>query len=581
MKIFSNFPQKLIRDERFFIGLEPEDDSNWLPAQLLRSTNGISCTGNNNEETVVNVLRLFLSMACSPNVTLNGRLLIEVLSRCGEFWEYGTRSVKAASLASASQCLRTFCNFLKDEADELKRTAPSGSNLLATTTIYNEVIPVMQWLCSKLIEPNNGTPKKQRSSLFLMECILTLTSSLPHDVHSSPHFTAFLWKTFCPSLAASLGSPGRVNIDKKFSYKDAIHIIESENRGFFTRPGLDGPEARCVYLTAVQLLRIAGAQGSLRPVLEALFHRMLLLPLPQNRSEPLRCVRDAFKNPQRLIDLSVILHYDKNQSVSDDMELFRLIIDSMEECAISANSAFGSDESLHSSIECLVGLLSSLQMLCTGEIDNVMTDQVAGAINVRYASIKEADYYGPLTYQSLIRLPRDYRDAVAELKQNRFDVPSDSDTEDANINTQPEADLVSNGSGETEGPEDDGDSSDEQSRAEANWLYSHFSDAKIDGESDRKHAKEFAKIIKAELVPSLLKLHSSIEIDSEIQEFSSNVCHQNSMNVSDFDYNLTAINADGIYLAVYSTFLLSLQLMRVGHYNKTNVSHVILEKLSN
>lgn len=291
--------QKLIRDERFFIGLEPEDDSNWLPAQLLRSTNGISCTGNSSEETVVNVLRLFLSMACSQNVTLNGRLLIEVLSRCGEFWEYGTRSVKASSLAAASQCLRTFCNFLKDEAEELKRTAPSGSNLLATTTIYNEVIPVMQWLCSKLIEPNNGTPKKQHSSLFLMECILTLTSSLPHDVHSSPHFTAFLWKTFCPSLAASLGSPGRVNIDKKFSYKDAIHIIESENRGFFTRPGLDGPEARCVYLTAVQLLRIAGAQGSLRPVLEALYHRMLLLPLPQNRSEPLRCVRDAFKNPQR------------------------------------------------------------------------------------------------------------------------------------------------------------------------------------------------------------------------------------------------------------------------------------------
>lgn len=147
---FKNYFQKLIRDERFFIGLEPEDDSFWLPAQLLRSTNGISCTGNSSEETVVNVLRLFLSMACSPNITLNGRLLIEVLSRCGEFWEYGTRSVKAASLAAASQCLRTFCNFLKDEAEELKRTAPSGSNLLATTTIYNEVIPVMQWICSKV-----------------------------------------------------------------------------------------------------------------------------------------------------------------------------------------------------------------------------------------------------------------------------------------------------------------------------------------------------------------------------------------------------------------------------------------------
>jgi brefeldin A-inhibited guanine nucleotide-exchange protein 3 len=372
----------------------------------------------------------------------------------------------------------------------------------------------------------------------------------------------------------SLGSPGRINIDKKFTYKDAIHMIESENRGFFTRPGLDGSEARCVYLTAIQLLRIAGAQGNLRPVLEALFHRMLLLPLPQNRSEPLRCVRDAFKTPQRLIDLAVILHYDKNQSVSDDMELFRLIIDSMEECALQHNTTFGSDEALHSSIECLVALLSSLQTLCTGNnVDNLISDQVAEAINLRFANLKEADYHGALSYQSLIRLPRDYRDAVAELKV-RFD-PSDSDTEDAkhsNNNNNQDMDQISNGSGETEGPESDSESSDEQSKAEANWLYSHFNDAKIDGETDRKHAKEFAKILKTILVPKLIKLSSSIEIDSEIQEFSSNTCHDNSMNVSDFDYNLTAINADGIYLATYSTFLLALQLMRAGHYDKTNVS---------
>lgn len=561
--------QRLIRDERFFIGLEPEDDNFWIPAQLLRSTNSIACTCN--EETIVNVLRLFLSMACSSNVTLNGRLLIEVLSRCGEFWEYGSRSIKASSLAAASQCLRTFCTFLKDEADELKTSC--SSNLVATSTIYNETIPVMQWLCSKLIDSgNNSTPKKQHSSLFFIECILTLTSSLSSDVNSSPHFMAFLWKTFCPNLAASLGFPGRINMDKKFTYKDAINMIENENRGFFTRNGLEGSEARCVYLTAIQLIRIAGAQGSLRPVLEALFHRMLLLPSPEKRTEPLRCVRDAFKNPQRLIDLSVILHYDKNQSVSDDMELFRLIMDSMEECAVSAGVTLGSDSSLHSSIECLVALLSSLQTLCTGDIEAIVSDQVANAINSRYADLKDADYHGPLTYQSLIRLPLPYRDAVvAELKQSDFNEFSDNE-DGQNLQNSADCDQLSQGgSSTTEGPED-GDSSDEQSKAEANWLYSNFSEARIDGESDRKHAKDFAKILKVQLVPKLLSLNNSIEIDSELQEFSSNICHQNSLNISDFDYNLTTINADGIYLATYSTFVLSLQLMRAGHYDKINAS---------
>lgn len=109
-------------------------------------------------------------------------------------------------------------------------------------------------------------------------------------------------------------------------FRDALHIIENEARGFFTGPGLDGPRARCVYLTSIQLLRIAGAHGSLRPMLEALFHRMLLLPSSSNRTEPLKCVREIFKSPERLIDLSVILYVDKTtpQSCSDEMALFRL-----------------------------------------------------------------------------------------------------------------------------------------------------------------------------------------------------------------------------------------------------------------
>lgn len=157
------------------------------------------------------------------------------------------------------------------------------------------------------------------------------------------------------------------------------------------------------------------------------------------------------------------------------------------------------------------------------------------------------------------------------MKQSGFDIGcSDSDNEEHGI----DHDGISNGSGETEGPEDECDSSDEQATAEANWLYTQLSDSKVDGESDRKHAKEFSKVLGSQLVPSLLKLHSSIEIDAEIQEFSSSICQQNCIHVSDFDYNLTIINADGIYLSIYSTFLLSLQLMRIGHYDKTRVSRL-------
>lgn len=62
--------------------------------------------------------------------------------------------MRAASLASASQCLRTFCAFLTEEAEDVVRSAPIGLISVAqASAVYNEVIPVMQWLCSRLIEP--------------------------------------------------------------------------------------------------------------------------------------------------------------------------------------------------------------------------------------------------------------------------------------------------------------------------------------------------------------------------------------------------------------------------------------------
>lgn len=54
---------------------------------------------------------------------------------------------------------------------------------------------------------------------FYLECILTLTASIPKESQYNPHFTAFLWQKFCPHLAAVLGFPSRINLDKKITYK--------------------------------------------------------------------------------------------------------------------------------------------------------------------------------------------------------------------------------------------------------------------------------------------------------------------------------------------------------------------------
>lgn len=247
------------------------------------------------------------------------------------------------------------------------------------------------------------------------------------------------------------------------------------------------------------------------------------------------------------------------------------------------------DQALHSSVECIVELLKSLQVLSVGEFDeSVLGNQAVEAINLRYTRLADVDYSGPLTYQSMARLPPPYRDAVAVLRQNggfeTSSAASDSDIE------QVDAEVVSNNSGDTEGPEEENQTSgdDFSARDEAggvvtasSWPYSNAdltlpcsnSKVKPDGDVDRKHARDFAKAITNELVPRLLKLRTSMEVDEVMQEFASSICQDNSLTYSDYEYNLTTLNADGIYLATYSALLLGLQLTRAGHYEEVDVQN--------
>lgn len=352
-------------------------------------------------------------------------------------------------------------------------------------------------------------------------------------------------------------------------------------------------------------------------MLEALFHRIVLLPAQSNRTEPLRCVREIFRVPARLVDLAVILFADKSHAAgavsangggcSDDMALFRLIIDAMEECAVAVSQATAagavptaaSEAALQSSVECVVALLGSLQTLCTGELSAaVLDDQTVRVIRARYAQLREVDYRGPLTYQSMARLPAVYREAVAVLREHGTNggetgssAGSDSDGEAPGGGND---EVVSTCSGDTEGPEvvalhsddDEGDGGGDHRRRPAaqtnGWPYGDGAGATTGPSSaanparrssdnsdfDRHHAREFARKMATQLVPRLVRLRSCVEVDQAMQEFASGVCVENAAAYSDSDYNLTAINADGIYLATCAALLLSWQLQQAGHYEE-------------
>lgn len=167
------------------------------------------------------------------------------------------------------------------------------------------------------------------------------------------------------------------------------------------------------------------------------------------------------------------------------------------------------------------------------------------------------------------------RDAVVELRN----IETSSSCSDSDLEQNHE--CISNGSGDTEGPEtDEAITSEEEATRlaghtnggrEKSWPYDSLEEpdekTRTDYDMERHQAQDFAKLLATDLVPRLLRLRSCVECDQALQEFSSTVCKDNLAKNSDSDSSqMTPMNGDGIYLATCSALLFAWQLMRAGHY---------------
>ena len=114
----------------------------------------------------------------------------------------------------------------------------------------------------------------------------------------------------CPALIQLLGSP-LTDLNKR--PKANTQFQEEINRGgrgignFAKSTAIVGPIPRTIYNIATELLRLVGPLAAMRPVLESLFHRIILYPPAQQRTEALRALKEVWwtfssqRNTQQII----------------------------------------------------------------------------------------------------------------------------------------------------------------------------------------------------------------------------------------------------------------------------------------
>ncbi|XP_053566602.1 brefeldin A-inhibited guanine nucleotide-exchange protein 3 [Bombina bombina] len=421
--------QKLLADDRF-VSVETDTDERQLLNQML---NSVKVTPSLHEDLQVEVMKVLLCITYTSTFELNGSSVLKIAELCLACHKTGSprlhemikaslahilialchrvfdaisppafpeicietyvsschqRSINTAVRATLSQMLSDLTLQLRQKQEgpntkahedllefKSQETGPSVESLC------DDIVSVLTVLCDKLQAIINENHPLQ---LLYLECILSMLNSSSPTMNLHKGFTDLIWKQLCPELVVILGNPVH---DKTVTSAHNNTCVDSEfhstgvadqGRGSAcssTAPALSGPVARTIYYIAAELVRLMGSVESMRPVLQSLYHRILLYAPPQNRVEAIKIMKEILSSPQRLFDLAGPCHSEpetRKRSISkrkSHLDLLKLIMDGMTEACMK-----GGIEACFASVSCVCALLGALDELSQGK--GLKEDQV-------------------------------------------------------------------------------------------------------------------------------------------------------------------------------------------------------------
>ncbi|XP_058422171.1 brefeldin A-inhibited guanine nucleotide-exchange protein 3 isoform X4 [Diceros bicornis minor] len=416
--------QKLLSEERF-VSMETDSDEKQLLNQIL---NAVKVTPALHEDLQVEVMKVLLCITYTPTFDLNGSAVLKIAELCLACRKAGCpqmhemikmsitklltalclrvfpgdqgpvafhkvcietymcschqRSINTAVRATLSQMLSDLTlqlrqrqeNTIIENPDVPQEFRSQGSTV---ESLCDDLVSVLTVLCEKLQAAINDS---QQLQLLYLECILSVLSGSSSSMHLHRGFTDLIWKNLCPALIVILGNPVHDKTITSAHSGSTSASIESDSaspgvsdhgRGSgcsSTAPALSGPVARTIYYIAAELVRLVGAVDSMKPVLQSLYHRVLLYPPPQHRVEAIKIMKELLGSPQRLCDLagpSSTEPESRKRSISkrkSHLDLLKLIMDGVTEACIK-----GGVEACYAAVSCVCTLLGALDELSRGK----------------------------------------------------------------------------------------------------------------------------------------------------------------------------------------------------------------------
>ncbi|XP_060566727.1 brefeldin A-inhibited guanine nucleotide-exchange protein 3-like [Ruditapes philippinarum] len=350
--------EKLLKDSRFQSSIETESEDKWLPIQILKS---VYSTPNLPEDIQTDVMKLLLKMTFSTAWCMNSRIITQVAQVYIDTYSSSSTSLKGIVQAALIQLLGGFteklCSAMHNvehaEDDVMSHFNARGDSKVESLT--EDVVTLLNFLTDKVAVAAKAGQSKQAVPL-LLEGILAIVSNSPAQLRNCEGFQQLVWQNLCPTLISLLGIP-RAEIKPKAG-GDTQRNVDSTN--------LSSATAKIIYSISVAIAKMVGPVKSLRPVLESLFHRILICSSPNNRHDALKALKELLSSPSKLCDITVTYYDDRSRSgksvtQTNDLALIKLIVDSIKECCHTSDSAL-----CFTCVMCVGDLLTSIEQLDRG-----------------------------------------------------------------------------------------------------------------------------------------------------------------------------------------------------------------------
>ncbi|CAL1539455.1 unnamed protein product, partial [Lymnaea stagnalis] len=422
----------------------------------------------------------------------------------------------------------------EDVGDDVLADFKSNSDV-SRENLINEVVLLLTFLTDRL-EVVSSTSQGKQTLPLLLEGVNIVLSKVPPSIKLNNDFQELLWKRLCPCLISLLGEP---KAEKTTGQKSVRPEVAKLTGSSSASPNLTQASAKVIYSIAGELACLVGGIPQLRPVLEALFHKILMFPLPQSRHDALRILKELMSDPKKVVSLiGTATAPAKDNSLDTNMALLKMLID-----AVHQSSHYSEPSIVYTSIDCIDGLLASLDRIRQGEA-------------IPDSMIKPTKGMKGRTRRSMTSNPDD--DGGSDITCEQYDESEDPIT-------VPEDSPAAN-----EIPPDDqpADQITDPAPAKPKLTPKSPSRAQFEAE-ERENARQFVTYLR-QMMPVLKNAMSVSQVDETLQDMAAQFC--NSIPPSHLghqhDGSSTAVvlNSDGVYVAAIVALKFNLKLIKTGYY---------------